>query len=508
MSMRPLASVVLLAFAISSASYAQDVKVLRSQLKDQTAVSLTVYSNGRSMIRERRKIKFEKGRSALELQDVSSQMMSETAQLRNVKTPEDLLVLEQNLEFDLLSPTKLLEKYLGRNVSVIRTHPTNGSDTSETAEVLSTQNGVVLKLKDRIETGLPGRIAFPEVPKNLRSEPTLSLLVESRRSGEQEVELNYLSEGINWKADYIADLNENDDSLNLTGFVTLTNQSSTAFRNAQLQLMAGNIQTVEQPRGRIRAKMNYANAVMAETSADAVSLPQMQGESFFEYHLYTLPRQTTILSNQTKQLTLLQVSDVEARKEIIFESSGYYLNDDSLGGEDEDGGAGGASDNVELGAPIPGGVFVAFENDKKSRLGMALPAGIVRVYKRDKANLSQFIGEDKIRHVPENERVRVRLGSSFDVMARKKQLSLKNLPPVKVQGRDVRVVEFTNRVTLSNAKDREQQVIFRDSLPSDPKILKSNLEYKMLNKSTAEWRASVPAKSKRVLEYTVRARIY
>jgi len=506
MKMNLHALVGLLVAALSSTTYAQETKVLRSQLKDQTAVSLTVYSNGRSMIRDFRRVKFDKGFAALELQDVSSQMLSETAQLRNVNAPDDLLVLEQNLEFDLLSPTKLLEKFLGRNVSVTRTHPTNGSESSESAEVLSTQNGVVLKMKDRIETGVPGRISFPEVPKNLRAEPTLSLLVESRKSGEQDLELNYLSGGITWKADYIADLNENEDKINLTGFVTLTNQSGTAFRNAKLQLMAGSIQTVEEPRAYRRAKMNYA-----ETAVDAMPMsaaaPQMQGESFFEYHLYTLPRATTISSNQTKQLTLLQVANVPTRKEIIFEaSSGYYLND--LDGGEEEEGAGGVTDNVELGNPIPGGVFIAFENDKQSRLGMALPAGIVRVYKRDKATLSQFLGEDKIRHVPENERVRVRLGTSFDVTARKRQLSYKNLPTIREQRKEVRVVEFTNRVVFSNAKDREQQVIYREGLPGDAKILKTTFEQKMLGKGTAEWRTVIPAKGKRVLEYTVRAKIY
>ena len=150
MSNRSCASIALLATVFSSATYAQETKTLKSQLKDQTSVSLTVYSNGRSMIRECRKVKVDKGLFALEFQDVSSRMLSETAQLRNVKAPRDLVVLEQNLEFDLLSPTKLLEKFVGRTVSVLRTHPTNGLDSSETAQVLSTQNGVVLKVKDRI----------------------------------------------------------------------------------------------------------------------------------------------------------------------------------------------------------------------------------------------------------------------------------------------------------------------------------------------------------------------
>ena len=271
---------------ISAPLAAQEDKVLRSQLKDQTAVSQTVYANGRTMIRDRRKINFEKGQMTLELQDVSAQMRSETAQFRNISSPGDINVLEQNLEFDLLSPQKLLEKYLGKSVSVIRSHPTNGSDASEPAEVLSVQDGVVLKMKGRIETGMPGRISFSELPANLRSQPTLSLLVDSKKRGEQEVELNYLSDGLTWRADYIADLNSEENKINLTGLVTLTNESGTTFKNAQLQLMGGDIQTVEGGPRRLKKAQQNVMAFAVTPEADTAS-SRMQSEAFFEYHLYS-----------------------------------------------------------------------------------------------------------------------------------------------------------------------------------------------------------------------------
>ena len=505
MNIHSCVSVVLLASVFSSASYAREPKTLKSQLKDQTSVSLTVYSNGRSMIRERRKIKLDKGVFALEFQDVSSRMLSETAQLRNVKSPRNLVVLEQNLEFDLLSPAKLLEKFVARSVSVVRTHPTNGLDSSETAEVLSTQNGVVLKVKDRIETGVPGRIVFPEVPENLRAEPTLSLLVESDKGGVQDLELNYLSEGLTWKADYIANLNSTDDRLELTGFVTLTNQSGTSFSNAQLQFMAGQVQTV-QDNNRYKMKLRRSADFSNDSAVMAAGVPQMQGESFFEYHLYTLPRPTTLLSNQTKQVTLLQASEVTVRKEILFQSSGYYDTPENFSFDDERG-EGESVDSIELGKPIQGGVFIAFENNKASGLGTALPAGVVRVYKRDNASMSQFLGEDRISHAPENENVRVRLGSSFDVTARKKRLKFKNLPSIRGMRKDIRIVEYTERITFKNAKDAEQKIIYRDSLPADSEVLKSSFKHKSLGNGNTEWSAQVPAKGKLVLEYTVRAQL-
>lgn len=492
---------------ISAPLAAQEEKVLRSQLKDQTAVSLTVYANGRSMIRDRRKINFEKGQMTLELQDVSAQMRSETAQFRNISSPGDINVLEQNLEFDLLSPQKLLEKYLGKSVSVIRSHPTNGSDTSEPAEVLSVQDGVVLKMKGRIETGMPGRISFSELPANLRSQPTLSLLVDSKKRGEQEVELNYLSDGLTWRADYIADLNSEENKINLTGLVTLTNESGTTFKNAQLQLMGGDIQTVEGGPRRLKKAQQNVMAFAVTPEADTAS-SRMQSEAFFEYHLYSLPRQTSILSNQTKQVVLLQAADVISRKEIVFaggNSFPYGEEYDSEVGQDQ--GTSSSVDDAELGTPIAGSVYLAFENDQKSRMGMPLPAGTVRVYKRDKLAASQFIGEDNIKHTAENERVRVRLGSSFDVTARRKKLSFKNIPAPANLRKTIRVVEYSNRVTLSNAKASEQNVIYRESIPGEGKIQQSSREYSLLGKGNVEWKLTIPAKGKISLDYTVRANL-
>jgi hypothetical protein len=504
------AAMRLLAFvlpaAISGLSLAEDVKTLKSQQKDQVGIALTVYSNGRSLVRDRRRIQFEKGTLNLEIQDVSAKMRAETAQFKNVKSPSDLAVLEQNFEFDLLSPATLLEKFVGKKIDVIRTHPTTGVDSAEPAEVLSVQGGTVLKVKDRIETGLPARLSFPSVPSDLRAEPTLALLVDSKRKGEQEVELNYLSDGISWKADYIADLNEDENRINLTGFVTLTNQSGTSFSNAQLQLMGGEIQTVDTARPYLRSQENYM--AMDMVAAAAPEMNQMQGEAFFEYHLYSLPRATTILSNQTKQVNLLQAADVVSKKEIIFSDvpENFYGNEEEFDfAPPSDGSAGG--DDAELGTPIKGSVFLSFENDKQSRLGLPLPAGTVRVYKRDKTASSQFIGEDKIRHTPEEERVRIRLGNAFDVTARKRRVAFKNVPPPANLRKNVRVVEFSKRVTFKNAKAGTQEVIFRDTLPGEAKITNTSRPNAMLNNAVSEWTISIPSKGKAVLNYTVRAQL-
>lgn len=477
-----------------SAAGAQEPRPMQSRIVDQTQVSLTVYSNGRSMVRDRRKMSFEKGRILLEVQDVSAQMRSETAQFKSLSGADDLTVLEQNLEYDLLSPQKMLEKYLGKTVSVIRTHPTTGAESTEAAEVLAVQNGVVLKMKDRVETGIPGRISFSEVPATLRAQPTLSLLIDSKKRGEQEVELNYQTGGISWKADYSAELNQDEKSTYLTGLVTLTNQSGTSFRNAQLQLMAGDVQTVDQPSYRNAMALRSMEMPLAEMGAAADSVA-IGSDAFFEYHLYTLPRSTSVMTGQSKQVTLLQAPDVKSKKELVFTTAGqdYFTAGEDFFPEDNSNGDG-SPDDADLGTPINGGVFLIFENDKEAKLGMPLPSGIVRVYKKDKSGLSQFLGEDTIRHTPEGERVRVKLGRSFDVTGRRKRTSFKSVVPGAPMKKMIRVSETGVRVTFKNAKAVAQRVIYREVIPGEWKMLSSSHDYKKISKDNAEWQIAVPAK--------------
>src|SRR5574339_459685 len=209
-----------------------------STLADQQSVAVTIYNENLALVKDQRRVSFEAGRNRVALREVSARMRSETALLRSLSHPGSLSLLEQNFDFDLLTPAKLLEKYVGRQVRIVRTHPTTGAESIETATVLAANSGVVLKIGDRIETGLPGRIVFDGVPANLRDRPTLVTELSSSRAGQQTVELSYLSGGLSWKADYVAEFNANDSALDLNGWVTLTNTSGTAYPNARLQLVA------------------------------------------------------------------------------------------------------------------------------------------------------------------------------------------------------------------------------------------------------------------------------
>src|SRR5574340_1753717 len=248
-----------------------------STAADQQGVAITIYNDNLALVKDARRIRLVRDFNQLAWREVSAQLRPETAQLRNLSNPAGFRLQEQNFDFDLLTPQKLLEKYVGREVSVIRTHPTSGAETRETATVLATNGGLVLKFADRIETGVPGRLAFSGVPDTLRDKPTLVISLVNPTAGPQNLELSYLTGGLSWRADYVAELNPGDDRLDLNGWVTLTNQSGAAYPNARLQLVAGDLNRVRDARPEPRATM-----AMSARVADAA---EMQQESLFEYHL-------------------------------------------------------------------------------------------------------------------------------------------------------------------------------------------------------------------------------
>lgn len=470
------ASASLLLLSLAGSVYAQ-TEEQRSTLADQKEVAVTIYNENLALIKDQRKLPLKRGASALAFRDVSAKMRAETALLRSLSSPGSLSVVEQNFNFDLLTPQKLLEKYVGRNVNIIRTNPATGAETTESATVLSANNGVVLKIGDRIETGLPGRIIYPDVPANLRDRPTLVMALDNNGAQQQDVELSYLTGGLSWKADYVVELNAADDKLDISGWVTLGNTSGTTYRNAKLQLVAGDVHQVLQRievTGSAVKRMDAPQAMMAKKA--------MAEESLFEYHLYTLDRPTTIAENQTKQVALLSASGVPARKELLLAGSDYYYQ----------------SSYGDLGQKMKIGVFVEFDNKEASQLGMPLPKGVVRVYKKDGAGNAQFIGEDSVDHTPKNEKVRLKLGEAFDVTADKKQTDFKKLA---ASGKYNYVFESAYELVLKNAKKEAVIVTVQEPMPGDWQVLSSSHPYTKSASNTAVWKISVPAEGNTKLVY-------
>ncbi|MFY9260783.1 MAG: DUF4139 domain-containing protein [Gallionella sp.] len=453
---------------------AAETEEVRSTLQDQQQVAVTIYNSNLALVKDQRRIHLNGGANLLAFRDVSAHIRPETALLRSLTSVGSLKVVEQNFDFDLLTPQALLEKYVGKTVTVIRTHPTTGAESSETAQVLAANNGVVLQIGNRIETGIPGRIVYGDVPKNLRDRPTLVMQLDNQGARQQDVELSYLTSGLSWRADYVAELNATDDKLDLSGWVTLTNASGAAYRNAKLQLVAGDVNEVQQER--------FAAApVMAMAMRDG-GMQKMREESLLEYHLYTLDRPTTIAEQQTKQVALLSASSVPVRKELLLQGSDYYYQ----------------SSYGDLGQKMKLGVFVEFDNREASRLGIPLPKGVVRVYKKDGSGNAQFVGEDRIDHTPKNEKVRLKLGEAFDVTADKKQTDFK-----RIDSKNNGIYETAYEIVLKNAKSEAVMVTVREPIPADWKMLRHSHPYEKATSNTAVWRISIPAESRTTLSYRV-----
>jgi len=447
----------------------------RSNLADQQGVAITIYNNDLALVKDHRKIQLKPGASALAFRDVSAKMRPETAMLRSLSAPASLSVFEQNFDFDLLTPQKMLEKYVGQTVSVVRTNTATGQETTELATVLSANNGVVLKIGQRIETGLPGRLVFGDVPPNLRDRPTLVMSLNNTADAAQDVELSYLTGGLSWRADYVAELNAADDKLDISGWVTLTNTSGTTYSNARLQLVAGDVnRVVQRPQRDAQIMMSMAPAPVAKAN--------MAQESLFEYHLYTLGRTTTLAENQTKQVALLSASGVMARKELLLRGSDYYYQ----------------SSAGNIGQKMKVGVFVEFDNKESAHLGMPLPKGVVRVYKKDSAGNAQFVGEDSIDHTPKNEKVRLKLGEAFDVTADKKQTDFKKLSG---DGKFNYVYESAYEIVLKNAKKEAVTVVLQEPMPGDWRVTSESQAHIKGSSNTAIWRVSVPAEGSSTLTY-------
>lgn len=452
-------------------------------LKDQKALSVTIYNDNLALVKDQRLVRLGKGDGDLAFQDVSAQIRPETALLRNLSSPAGFWVNEQNFDFDLLTPSKLLEKYVGETVTVIRNVPNadgpGAKEVRESAQVLSTNSGTVLQFADRIETSVPGRIVFPKVPENLRARPTLVLSLHSPLESAQKLELSYLTGGLSWRADYVANLAPDEKTLDLSGWVTLTNQSGTTYPDATLQLVAGDVNRVQPA---------FSSALqMAPGIAGYADKPQMKEQSLFDYHLYTLERSTTLKESQTKQVALLTASSVPVRKEYVLQGKNYYYQ----------------AQYGELGDKLKVGVYVEFENRVEAHMGMPLPKGIVRVYKRDAEGRAQFVGEDSIDHTPKNEQVRLKLGEAFDITARRKQTDFKSLGR---QGQWRNVFETAFEVELRNAKKEPVTVSVLEPISGDWEIVEQSHPSTKEAAGTARFRVQVPAEGKATLSYRARVR--
>jgi len=438
-------------------------------------VSITVYNSNFGLVREQRMVELGKGKVELAFADVSAHIQPETVHLTSLTRTDALTVFEQNYRYDLLTPEKLLEKYVGKRVKVVRYNEKLGTDETKEADVLAVEGGTVLRIDGEVVTGFGGRYVFPNVPANLVAKPTLVWLLGSEEP-KQRVEVSYLTANLTWRADYVLVLDAKDKVGDLTGWVTLTNGTGTSYPRAELKLVAGDVQRLAPPPP---PPMPMAEMMVAPAASAA---PQFSQESLFEYHLYTLGRPTDLLDKETKQVTLLEAHGIAVKKKLVFRGQDWWFR----------------GQYGDLGKNQKVSVFVEFENKEADGLGMPMPKGTVRVYKADSAGAQQFVGEDAIDHTPRDEKVEIKLGGAFDVVADRKQTDWKALGNC--------TSESAWEVAIRNHKDAGETVEVIEPVNGDWEIVRSSHEAKKEDSRTFVFKVDVPARGETKITYRVRIR--
>ncbi|MEW6184582.1 MAG: DUF4139 domain-containing protein [Thermodesulfobacteriota bacterium] len=451
---------------------AQEKKITTQE--DQVALELTVYNSHLGLVKDQRQVRLDKGVQELKFMDVAAQIIPSSVTIRSLQDTGAFSVLEQNYEYDLLNPRKLLDKYVGKEVKLFtKNYYTEREEMVSAVLLANNDNQPVFQIGKDITFNHPGRILFPEIPPDLISKPTLVWLLNNGMTQSQKIEALYLTKGINWKSDYILVLNAQDTMADLSGWVTIDNKSGAAYRNAGLKLVAGDIHQVQEDLVKTRKAM-----VMAKEAA----APPFKEDSFFEYHIYTLERKTTLKENQTKQISLLNVDRVPVTKEFTYYGSQYYYRNRQ----------GEVLSNQKV------GVHIQLINAKENRLGMPLPKGTVRAYKRDAEGSLQFIGEDTIDHTPKDEKVRLKLGEAFDLKAERKQTHWEKLASD--------TYESAYEISIRNHKKEDVVVRIIEPLPGDWKVLEQSLPYKKQDAATIAFDLPVPKDKESKLRYRVRIR--
>jgi hypothetical protein len=478
--MRQVAAFLILALLLSlGVCRAQNVTGPRS-------LQLTVYNGGFALVRDTRGVTLNDGINSIEVSDVAAKIDPTSVLFAAVTAPNSVVILEQNYQYDLISPDNILNKSAGQRVTFTG-FDSNGKPYTQSGVLLAppANGGIVIKADDGSLTLRPqGQVSLAKMPEGLHPKPTLNWLLQSDRAGDQDARISYITEGIGWKADYVALVNKDDSALDLTGWVSLDNKSGATYSDAKLTLMAGDVRRV-QPQARERF---YAMDAVAMKSA----APQFEEKSFFEYHMYTMERPTTIRDNETKQLSLLTASGASVTKEMIYDgrkqwwASWWYP-----GRTDLNPGSG-----YDTSSYHKVNVVLEVKNSKENHMGMPLPAGRIRVYKLDDTGAQQFVGEDSIDHTPKDEKIRLYVGDAFDVVGDYKRTDFKKIAD--------NVIEETFQVNVRNHKETPVQVRVVDHVWSDWSVLSSTTEYTKKDAHTIEFPIKVPKDGETIVTYTIR----
>jgi hypothetical protein len=466
---------------------AQAVEELK--VSDSQGVSITIYNQNFGLVKDIRTINLHQGINHVRFEDVAGSIDPTSVSFQSLTAPNSVAVREQNYQYDLMDQNTILSKSVGKELKIKQYRGNGGVDEiagkllnppqsrvyNESGGYSTQSQGIVLKTSEGIVLNPSGQITLAELPEGLVSKPSLLWKLEADKAGEHRTEIAYQTAGINWKCDYVAIVNKDDDKSDLTSWVTIDNKSGATYKDAALKLMAGDVHKVQQAQAYPMAPM------MKSAMRGAAAEPQFQEQSFAEYHLYSLKGKTTVAENETKQMSLFNASEIPIRKMFIYEpnKNNYYWNGNS---------------NAEQ------KVQVKFElaNSEKNHLGIPMPKGKVRVYKKDQDGALQFIGEDLIDHTPRDEKVRLYIGDAFDLVGEHKQTNYTRVSD--------RVSRYTYEISLRNHKDSDVTITAVEHSYGDWTILNSSMEYAKKDSHTFEFSAKVPANGETKITYEIEVR--
>ncbi len=452
------------------------------------SIEVTVYNQDLGLIKETRSFNLKKGLNILRVSDVAAHLDATSVHFKSLTDPEGTSVLEQNFQYDLISQDKLLEKYLGKEIELERFKGTGGEKREIIkGTLLSTIGGRVIKVGDQIYLNPPGNPILPELPEGLVTKPALLWELNAKKAGTHDCEVSYLTSGMSWSADYVLLSSPKDDKMDLNAWVTLNNKSGAIYKEAKLKLVAGDVNRAS-PQPEFRRRLMKANMAI-----DAMNeAPQFAEKSFFEYHLYTLQRPTTLMNNETKQIEMASAADVPLKKKFNYDGAQniqwsyfdeYQRTDANYGTQ---------SDKKVW-------VMLEFRNSKENNLGIPLPKGRVRVYKKDTDGSVEFIGEDAIDHTPKDETVRIKMGNAFDIVGERKRTNYSS---------DLNKRTFTEsfEIKIRNHKEEAVTVNVVEHLYrwTNWKITENSQKFYKKDAQTIEYELAVPKDGETTVAYTVK----
>lgn len=445
------------------------------------SVQLTVYNAGFALVKDTRSIDLKSGFNSIEVADVAAKIDPSSILFKPLDKSSQIGILEQNYQYDLINPNNILSKLVGERVwfskgesGILMNPPANG--------------GLVIKKDDGTMLMNVWPNMVDKLPNGLKASPTLNWLLASDKTGEQDAEINYITEGMGWVADYVALVNKNDTALDLTGWVTLNNNSGATYKNANLTLMAGDVRRIQNS----GFALGDSLALKGDLRMLDKDKKQFEEKSFFEYHMYTMTRPTTISQNETKQISLLNAADAPVKKEMIYDARGDWFRSWWYPGR-TDGDPGSCYDTSNYHKV---NVILELKNSKENHMGMPLPKGRIRVYKLDDTGSQQFVGEDQIDHTPKDEKVRLYIGDAFDVVGDYKRTDYKRI--------NSRTVQESFEVVIRNHKDKAVDVKVVDHVWADWSVTGKSHDYIKKDAGTIEFPVNIPANKNVKITYTIK----